>query len=148
MLDQASAGLLKQLATSGLRPLHELAAADARAAGTRMAELYGQGPDMARVRDLTLPAGDGASVTARVLVPHQTPRAVIVYYHGGGWVLGSLDQYDTLARELAHRAGAAVVLVDYRLAPEHRFPTAVDDAWSALRWAAANAEAIAGREVP
>ncbi|HLJ01816.1 MAG TPA: alpha/beta hydrolase fold domain-containing protein, partial [Solirubrobacteraceae bacterium] len=148
MLDQASAGLLKRLATSGLPPLHELAPDDARAAGTCMAELYGQGPDMARVREITLPTGDGASITARVLVPCRTPRAVIVYYHGGGWVLGSLDQYDTLARELAHRAGAAVVLVDYRLAPEHRFPTAVDDAWAALQWAAANAEAIAGREVP
>ena len=73
---------------------------------------------------------------------------MIVYYHGGGWVLGALDEFDTLARRLAAGTGCAVVLVDYRLAPEHRYPTAVDDAWTALEWAAANLEQIAGRPVP
>jgi acetyl esterase len=63
------------------------------------------------------------------------PRGVIVYYHGGGWVIGGLADFDKLGRLLAHRTGCAVLLVDYRLAPEYRFPTAVDDAWAALRWA-------------
>jgi acetyl esterase len=59
---------------------------------------------------------------------------VLVYYHGGGWVIGDLDTHDTLCRELANGAGCAVVAVDYRMAPEHRFPAAVDDSLAALRW--------------
>ena len=61
---------------------------------------------------------------------------MIVYYHGGGWVLGALDEFDAVGRQLAHRTGCVVVIVDYRLAPEYRFPTAVDDAWAALHWTA------------
>ena len=75
------------------------------------------------------PAG---SSPVRVLTPPGQPRGVIVYYHGGGWVLGTIDEYDLLGRRWPQRTGCAVVLVDYRLAPEYRFPTAVDDAWAAL----------------
>ena len=80
----------------------------------------------------------------RVLVPPQGARGVIVYLHGGGWVIGTIDEYDTLARKLAERTSCAVVLVDYRLAPEHRYPTAVDDCYAALEWTAAQLEEIAG----
>ena len=73
---------------------------------------------------------------------------MIVYYHGGGWVLGTVDQFDALGRRLAARTGCAVVLVDYRLAPEHRYPAAVEDAWTALEWTAAHLEEIAGDSVP
>ncbi len=59
---------------------------------------------------------------------------MIVYYHVGGWVVGTIDESDTFGRLLAQRTGATVVLVDYRLAPEHRYPTAAEDAWTALRW--------------
>ena len=58
----------------------------------------------------------------RVLVPPQGARGVIVYFHGGGWVIGAIDEFDTMARKLAERTSCAVVLVDYRLAPEHRYP--------------------------
>jgi acetyl esterase len=68
-------------------------------------------------------------------VPGERPRGVIVYYHGGGGVIGGLEDFDRLGRLLAERTGCTVVLVDYRLAPEYRFPTAVDDSWAALRWA-------------
>jgi cation diffusion facilitator CzcD-associated flavoprotein CzcO/acetyl esterase/lipase len=139
MLDDATAGFLATLAESGLPPLHELSPQEARAAGARMAELYGRGPEMARVEDVE---------PGRLLVPNGRVRGVIVYYHGGGWVLGSLDQFDALARRLAAGTGCAVVLVDYRLAPEHRYPAALDDAWTALRWTAANVEQIAGGPVP
>jgi cation diffusion facilitator CzcD-associated flavoprotein CzcO/acetyl esterase/lipase len=88
------------------------------------------------------------SMRLRLLVPNERARGVIVYYHGGGWVLGALDQFDALARRLAAGTGCAVVLVDYRLAPEDRYPAAVEDAWTALKWTAANIEEIAGCPVP
>jgi len=67
---------------------------------------------------------------------------VLLYLHGGGFVIGSLDTHDSLCRQLALRSGAAVVALDYRLAPEHRFPTAVDDAWAALQWLHAHAATL------
>ena len=139
MLDEASAGFIATLTDSGLPPLHELSPQEARAAGAGMAELYGRGPELLRVEDVDC---------GRLLVPTERCRGVIVYYHGGGWVLGALDQFDALGRRLAAGTGCAVLLVDYRLAPEHRYPAAVEDAWTALRWAAANMEEIAGRPVP
>ena len=79
-------------------------------------------------------------------MPPQGARGVIVYLHGGGWVIGAIDEFDTLARKLAERTSCAVVLVDYRLAPEHRYPTAVDDCYAALEWTAAHLADIAGRD--
>ena len=84
----------------------------------------------------------------RILSPENEARAVIVYYHGGGWVMGSLDEFDTLARKLVNATDAAVVLVDYRLAPEHPYPAAVEDAWAALKWVDRHVERIAGTAVP
>ena len=92
------------------------------------------GPGHGAVRDTRVRAS-GGFVPVRVLMPVERPRGVIVYYHGGGWVIGGLDDFDRLGRLLAQRTGCTVVLVDYRLAPEYRFPTAVDDSWAALRWA-------------
>ena len=78
-------------------------------------------------------------------MPDGTLRGVFIYYHGGGWVIGgNVDEYDTLGRKLAARTGCAVVLVDYRLAPEHRYPVAVDDSYAALEWVAAHLDDIAG----
>jgi len=71
-----------------------------------------------------------------------------VYYHGGGWVIGGIEGYDALARTLAGSLQAAVVNVDYRLAPEHRYPAAADDAWTALQWASGRIAEIAGGPVP
>jgi acetyl esterase len=101
------------------------------------------GPDMASVRDTRVRAS-GGFVPVRVLVPVERPRGVIVYYHGGGWVIGALADFDKLGRLLAQRTGCVVLLVDYRLSPEYRFPTAVDDAWAALRWADEHRAELAG----
>ena len=109
---------------------------------------YGAGPAMVRMDELEIAVADGDAISVRILVPHEPARGVIVYYHGGGWVTGALDQFDTLARLLALRTDCAVVLVDYRLAPEHPYPTAVSDAWTALEWVAAHLDQIAGRRVP
>jgi acetyl esterase len=115
-----------------------------------MAAARGQappGPQMQAVRDARVTVS-GGYIPIRILTPAGSPRSVIVYYHGGGWVLGGPDDFDTLCRQLAQRTGSAVVMVDYRLAPEYRFPTAVDDSWAALRWAAAHLTELADGPVP
>ena len=86
----------------------------------------------------------GGSIPVRVLRPDGSPRAIIVFYHAGGWVLGGLDECEAEAAALAQHTGCAVVCPAYRLAPEYRYPTAVEDAWAALRWAAAHAAEITG----
>jgi acetyl esterase len=151
-LDQATTALLEQLAASGGRPLHELSPAEARGVMAAMRGEQAPGPDMASVRDTRVRAS-GGFVPVRVLVPVErpgwpAPRGVIVYYHGGGWVIGGLADFDKLGRLLAHRTGCTVLLVDYRLAPEYRFPTAVDDAWAALRWADEHRAELAGAGRP
>jgi acetyl esterase len=147
-LDEATAGFLTQMAaTPGAKPLHEMTPDEARGLGGMLRDLYGPGPDVASAREHAVP-GPGGDVPVRVLVPHGTPRAVIVYYHGGGWVIGNIDEYDTLGRQLAVATSSAVVMVDYRLAPEHRYPAAADDSWAALQWAGRNVDEIAGSRVP
>ena len=146
-IDAATRMLLEQMAAGGGKPLHEMTPEEARALGGAMAELAGPGPAMGRVEDHKIVAA-GGSVPVRVLVPQQPTRGVIVYYHGGGWVIGSVPEFDTIGRKLAERTSCAVVLVDYRLAPEHRYPTAADDSYAALEWTAQNMGAIAGRAVP
>jgi acetyl esterase len=145
-LDEATAAFLSQMAESGMKPLHEMTPMEARGLGAALLEMYGPGPEVARVVDHTVPV-EGGQIGVRILAP-DNPRATIVYYHGGGWVIGALDEFDTLARRMVQRTGAAVVLVDYRLAPEHRYPTAAEDAWAALRWIDAHLEDLAGGRVP
>jgi acetyl esterase len=101
-------------------------------------------PAVAEVRDIEIPSRDGP-IRARRYVPiaGQVARPLIVYFHGGGWVVGSLEGYDTTCRRLALKANAQVLSVDYRLAPEHPFPAAVHDAWDATAWCARNAHALA-----
>ncbi len=146
-LDDATTAFLAQMAESGRTPLHEMTPMEARGLGVALSEMYGPGPEVGSVTDDAVPV-DGGRIGVRILTPRGPARAVLVYYHGGGWVIGSLDEYDTLARQLVDRTGAAVVLVDYRLAPEHRFPAAADDAWAALRWVDERRQRIAGARVP
>jgi acetyl esterase len=99
---------------------------------------------LARIVDRTIP-GPGGPLECRVYTPlGEGPFPLLVYFHGGGWVVGDLETQDRICRALAHGAGAVVLSVDYRLAPEHRFPAAVDDAYAATRWAASNARELAG----
>jgi acetyl esterase len=116
--------------------------------GALLRDLYGPGPEVASSADHTLAGPDGGEFDVRVLVPEGPVGSLVVYYHGGGWVIGNIDEYDNLGRQLASRLGAAVVLVNYRKAPEHRYPVAVQDSWAALQWAAARRGEIAGGEVP
>ena len=146
-LDWATAELLEQMAAGGGKPLHESTVEEARALAAGLADQVGPAPAMFRVEEHSLAVLDGA-VPIRVLVPLEQPAGVIVYYHGGGWVVGSIDETDTVARKLAERTSCSVVLVDYRLAPEHRYPVAVDDSWAALEWVGEHLSEIAAPGVP
>jgi acetyl esterase len=147
-VDEETAALLAQMAASGTRPLHEMTAAQAREFAAAMSVPGDPGPDMTDVRNTRVHTGGGA-FPIRILTPCQDPRGVIVYYHGGGWVLGEIDSFDALGRQLAARTKCTVVLVDYRMAPEYRFPTAVEDSWAALLWTAEHlTEAVGGVNAP
>ena len=147
-IDEATAVFLTQLAESGAKPLHELTPEEARGVTSALGELFGPGPDVAKSDDVQVPTPDGDNITVRVLIPEGEIRALVVYYHGGGWVIGNIDEFDNLTRILANSLHAAVVNVEYRLAPEHRYPAAVNDAWTALQWANEHMTEIAGSAVP
>ena len=127
--------LLDGKAASGAPPFWELTPEEARAVVAANADLIGPGPSVASVRDIVIP-GQAGGIPARVYSPVPDAPGVVVYYHGGGWVLGSVDQWDASVRALTAASGCDVVSVDYRLAPEHVFPAATDDAYDALAWAA------------
>ena len=146
-LDSATVRFLKRLADGGGKPLHECTPDEARAFLSKLAGLAGPSPEMWRVEEHNIEETD-ARARLRVLVPIENPIGMLIYYHGGGWVLGSIDEYDTVARKLAERTSCAVALVDYRLAPEHRYPAGVDDSYAALKWVGDHIIDITGREVP
>ncbi|MBO9676706.1 MAG: alpha/beta hydrolase [Acidovorax sp.] len=133
--------VIERMERAGRPPLHTLAPAQARAAyeaGAGVLEIPKAA--MARVEDLTVPVRDGQALPARLYAPTDgTGLPLLLYLHGGGFTIGSVATHDVLCRELARLAGCMVVSLDYRLAPEHKFPTAHDDAWDALQWLAQNA---------
>lgn len=99
---------------------------------------------LASVVDRSIP-GPGGPLPVRVYTPVGSgPFPIVVFFHGGGWVVGDLDTQDMICRGLCHGARSVVLSVDYRLAPEHKFPAAVEDAFAATRWAAEHAAEIAG----
>lgn len=104
---------------------------------------FGAPPAVAQVLDLSLDL-PGRTLPARLYVPEGAaqPAPLVVYYHGGGWVIGTLETHDSTCRALARASGAAVLSVGYRLAPEHRYPAPLDDCYDALVWAQANAGAL------
>lgn len=116
--------------------------AETRAERLKEARIVAHRPrmPMERIEELELP-GPAGSIRARLYTPPgvQDPAALLVYFHGGGWVIGDLDTHDDPCRFLATHSGAKVLSVDYRLAPEHPFPAAAEDAFAAYEWAAANA---------
>jgi acetyl esterase len=148
MLDEPTKALLAELAEEDLKPLHEMTPAEARAFEASFSARCGPGPQLARVQNTAIPGPDGASIPIRLFADEERAKGVIVYYHGGGWVVGGLDEYDTFSRLLCARTGCAVALIDYRLAPEHPYPAAVEDSWAALQWVASNIEEIAGEPAP
>ncbi len=146
-LDSATAAFIAQSQRSGAKHIHEMTLEESRSLGPLMRKIMGEGPEVASVAADQV-TYSGGTFDIRVIVPKATPKGVIVYYHGGGWVIGHVDDFEPLGRKLAHRCECTVVMVNYRLAPEFRFPTAVDDAYAALEWAQRNVERLAGRQVP
>lgn len=141
-LDPRVREVLSQMRAGGIAASHTLSVAEARGASReRRALLRGAPEPVHRVRDAVIP-GPGGALPVRVYAPKGAGLPVLVYLHGGGWVLGDLDSVDPLCRIFANGAGCLVVSVDYRLAPEHPFPAAPEDAYAALRWAAENAQAL------
>src|SRR5262245_28339506 len=143
-LDPQVKDFLDRLAAAKLPPIQEQTIAEARAQMDLSTRFLGQPPRVAKVRDRMLP-GPGGSLRARIITPAGVdpgPLAALVYYHGGGWVLGNLDSHEGICRALANAAGVIVVSIDYRLAPEHRFPAAAEDACFATTWVAEHAEEI------
>ena len=135
--------LLETLEAQGGPALESLAPAEARKEAVETLKSWqGEKEEVARTEDLRI-AGPEGNFGIRVYTPSESgPFPCLVYFHGGGWVLCDLDTHDTTCRALARKAGAVVVAVDYRLAPEHRFPAAVVDCCAATRWVAANAERL------
>jgi acetyl esterase len=129
--------MLDQVEESGLPPLNELPPAGARAQAALMNELVGARPEVARVDELSIPTSAGR-IAARRYLP-EDPAGVVLWIHGGGWVICDLDSHDPMCRLLANESGCEVVAIDYRLAPEHPFPAPLEDSWDALRWVAAHA---------
>jgi acetyl esterase len=139
--------LLDQQAASGRPPLHRQSVSQARAFHVQDAPaLNGPPAAVAAVADQRIP-GPAGELPVRVYTPEGSPPfPIVVFFHGGGWVVGTLDTYDPLCRALAAATPAVVVSVDYRLAPEHRWPAAVEDAYAATLWASRNAAELGGAQ--
>jgi acetyl esterase len=139
--------LLDQQATSGRPPLHHQSVEQARAFHVAdAAALNGPPAPVAAVADRLVP-GPAGELPVRVYTPEGSPPfPIVVFFHGGGWVVGTLDTYDPLCRALAAVTPAVVVSVDYRLAPEHRWPAAVEDAYAATMWASRHAAELGGAQ--
>lgn len=131
--------VLKQVAALRLKPLHESTVEEARAAMTSRPRPPGE--EVHQVTELTIET-PVVSLPARLYRPSAERLPLLVFFHGGGWVLGNLDSHDATCRALANRAHCAVLSVTYRLAPEHRFPAAADDATEATRWALGHADEL------
>ena len=146
MLHPQARALMDLMAERGVPPTHTLAPAEARAIYRERRTFTQPEPqEVAEARDLKA-SGPHGEIPLRLYRPLSstatTVLPVLVYYHGGGWVIGDLDTHDTLCRALANASGCAVVAVDYRMGPEHRFPAAVDDVLAATRWVREQAGAL------
>ena len=138
-LDPQARSLLDLLAAAGRPPMSAQTPTEAREGFAALAALAGPADDPVPTEDRSVP-GPGGPIPVRVYRPTaEGPLPVVVYFHGGGFVIGDLDTHDASCHRLAAGVPAVVVSVDYRLAPEHRFPAAVEDCDAATRWVSAHA---------
>lgn len=142
-LDDKVRRLLEELAAQGGPKLEDLSPEEARqVAAASLQPLAGAPEPVRSIENLRIP-GPLGEIPLRVYRPDaEAPRPAMVYFHGGGWVVCDLDTHEVVCSAIARRAGAVVVAVDYRLAPEHPFPAAVTDCYAATNWVAANSESL------
>jgi len=135
--------VLQVMAEAGLKPIEAMTAAEAREQMEATAQARKAEPlPVARIEEQSVP-GPESGMRLRLYWPNSAARPpAIVYYHGGGHVIGSLDTHDLVARNLCAGAEALVASVDYRMGPEHKFPAAVEDSFAALKWVHANAQEL------
>ena len=137
---------LEQMAaiSKGAPPISSYTPAEYRVISERSMAASLKPEEVKQVEDVKIPV-DGGEIMARIYTPEGNgPYPVFLFFHGGGWVLGSVDSYDGMARMIANASGAMVVSVDYRLAPEHRFPVATEDCYHALSWTEEHIEEYGG----
>ena len=145
-MDTQAANFARIVAEAGAPPFRELTVEQAR----EMADAGWAAPatGLTTLEDISIP-GPGGPLTLRIHRPRvEGPLPVLVFFHGGGWVVGSFDTHDFVAQELADRTPCIVVSVDYRLSPETRFPGPVDDCYAATVWASENAAALGAKPGP
>ena len=140
-LDPQVKVLLDQMAAANQPAFHSQTPADARNAMRAMLNVLGPGPEVDKVENRKIP-GPAGEIPVRIYTPAAKPNGILVYFHGGGWVVGDLDSHDYVCRALTNDAGCTVVSVDYRLAPEHKFPAGPEDCYAATQWVAKNAAAL------
>jgi len=145
VLDPQARALLDQFTRSGVKPLDQLSVQESREQMLVGSCFLGRGDPVHAVEDHQAP-GPAGPVAVRVYRPSADPALpALVYFHGGGWMMGSIATHDALCRNLASHAGVAVASVEYRLAPEHKFPAGLDDCYAATCWLADHAESLALR---
>jgi len=140
-LDPTLKAVLEQMSAGGAPKLHEMGPEEARSFYASM-QLPAPDVPLASVEDRSIP-GPGGEIPIRIYKPEGPgPLPALLYFHGGGWVIGSIETHDASCRELAAKAGCAVVSVEYRLAPEHRYPAAAEDCYAATCWLAEQGSAV------
>jgi acetyl esterase len=141
-LDPQAEDYLHELSAQGLPPLHRLPLQEARETYRNLSVPDGRPDAVASVTERFV-AGPAGSIPIRVYTPTADgPHPALVFFHGGGWMLGGLETHDGLCRALANASDCVVVAADYRRAPEHRFPAPVEDCYAVTRWVANNAETV------
>jgi acetyl esterase/lipase len=140
-LDPQVKVLLDQMAAAKQPAFHSQTPADARKAMGALLDVFGAGPEVHKVEDRKIP-GPAGDIPVRIYTPAGKPNGILVYFHGGGWVVGDLASHDYSCRALTNEAGCTVVSVDYRLAPEHKFPAGPEDCYAATQWVAKNAASL------
>ena len=144
-LDRQARALIERFVREGTPPVSKLTPAEARRLTREVNRRLTSPPEAVAVVKNMRMSDTSAQIPVRVYIPREGEvLPVLVYFHGGGWVLGDLDSVDSLCRSLANAADCVVVSVDYRLAPEHKFPAAIEDAYSATKWTANSATSFNG----
>lgn len=146
-LDFATTSLLANMMLNETPPLHTLSAEEMRLVFSEIYRSMPPGPESVSSKDITIGV-EGGDIRGRVLTPKGAAQSVMVYYHGGGWVIGNIDDYDLVGRHLAEKCNAIVVMVDYRKSPEHKYPVPMQDCYAALNWVEANRKKIGADKLP